>query len=83
MKWRNRSPLLSDELSRLNGLEPHELLCVAADADADEVKSAYRQMVKVYHPDKADPFMRKHNEQVTKLINVAYEQLLAALEGIE
>jgi DnaJ-class molecular chaperone len=83
MKWKSRSPMLSDELSRLSGLAPHELLCVAADADAVQVKSAYRQMVKIYHPDKADPFMRKHNEQVTKLINAAYERLLAAFEGTE
>jgi len=81
MKWRNRKPQLSDELARLSGLEPHELLSVAPDATADEIKSAYRQMVKVYHPDKADTFMRKHNEQVVKLVNDAYERLMARFEG--
>jgi len=75
MKWKNRKPQLSDELARLAGLEPYELLGVAPDATVDEVKSAYRQMVKVYHPDKADPFMKKHNEQVIKLINGAYDRL--------
>lgn len=76
MKWRNRKPQLSDELSRLNGLEPHELLNIAKDASADEIKKAYRMMVKVYHPDRSDPFMRKHNEQVIKIVNDAYEQLV-------
>lgn len=82
MKWKNRKPQLSDELARLAGLEPHELLGVSLDATADELKSAYRQLVKVYHPDMADPFMKKHNEQVIKLINAAYERLTARFEGL-
>lgn len=81
MKWKNRSPHLSDELSRLSSLEPHELLSIAMDAGVDDIKRAYRQMVKVYHPDKADPFMRKHNEQVIKLVNAAYEKLMGRFES--
>ena len=81
MKWRNRKPQLSDEIARLTGLEPYELLNIAPDATADEIKSAYRQIVKVYHPDKADPFMRKHNERVIKLVNDAYERLMVTVEG--
>jgi DnaJ-class molecular chaperone len=81
MKWKNRKPQLSDELARLAGLEPRELLNVAMDATAEEIKSAYRQIAKVYHPDKADPFMRKHNEQVIKLVNDAYERLMVEVEG--
>jgi curved DNA-binding protein CbpA len=81
MKWKNRKPLLSDELARLEGLEPYELLKIAPDATADEVKVAYRRLAKVYHPDKADPFMKKHNEQVIMLINDAYERLIAKFEG--
>lgn len=81
MKWKDRTPYLSDELSRLSGLDAYELLSVATDAGASDIKGAYRQMVKVYHPDKADPFMRKHNEQVIKLINLAYELLMARCEG--
>jgi DnaJ-class molecular chaperone len=81
MKWRNRSPQLSDEISRLSSLEPHEVLKVAQGASAEEIKVAYRQMVKVYHPDKSDPFMRKHNELVMKIVNDAYEQLMSQREG--
>ncbi len=81
MKWKNRSIILSDELSRLSGMEPHELLSVTINARSDEVKNAYRKMVKIYHPDKADPFMKKHNEQVVKLINIAYEKLMSGIEG--
>jgi len=81
MKWKNRKPQLSDELARLAGLEPHELLRVSPNATADEVKTAYRQIVKVYHPDISDPFMKRHNEQVIKLVNDAYERLSAKYEG--
>jgi len=81
MKWRNRRPQLSDELSRLRGLEPHEVLNITPGAGADEIKRAYRKMVKVYHPDKSDPFMGKHNEQVMKIVNDAYEQLMSQREG--
>lgn len=83
MKWRNRKPQLSDELARLSGLEPNEVLNIAPGASEEEIKSAYRNMVKVYHPDKSDPFMRKHNEEVIKIINRAYEQLMSQHEGNE
>lgn len=80
MKWRDRGPFLSDELSRLRGLEPHELLDVDPDASVEEIKQAYRELVKVYHPDKSSPFMKKHNREVVKLINKAYDILLARIE---
>ena len=76
MKWNNRSCLSADELTRLRNLKPHELLSVPIDASTAVIKSAYRRLVKVYHPDKSDPFMRKHNEQVVKLINEAYKTLI-------
>ncbi len=76
MKWKNRNPNLSDEFSRLTGLDPYELLNVPRNATKDEVKTAYLTLVKVYHPDKADPFMKAHNEQIIKLINLAYGKLI-------
>ncbi len=75
MKWRERNPNLSDELSRLQALDPFELLGIPQDAAQDEIKKAYLQKVKIYHPDKSDPFMKRYNEEVIKLINAAYERL--------
>ena len=80
MKWKNRNPNLSNELSRLAGLEPFELLGVTTDATMEEIKSAYRKLAKIYHPDKSDPFMKLHNEQVIKLINEAYKRLCSRVE---
>ena len=83
MKWRDRSSRLADELVRLRGLTPHELLGVPEDAGPEQIKHAYRQLAKVYHPDRADPFMRRHNEAVIKLINAAYDRLAGGLEGAQ
>lgn len=81
MMWTNRRPNLSDELSRLRDLKPHEVLNIELSASIDEIKNAYRQKVKVYHPDKSGPFMKKHNEEVVKIVNDAYRQLMLHHEG--
>jgi DnaJ-class molecular chaperone len=83
MRWRNRGARLSDEISRLRGLAPHEVLQISNDANPDEIRSAYRRLAKVYHPDKSDPFMRRYNEQVIKIINDAYHQLITNYKGRE
>jgi DnaJ-class molecular chaperone len=77
VKWKNRNVRLSDELARLRTLSAHELLNVGYQATAAEVQRAYHILVKVYHPDKADSFMRRHNEEVLKLINKAYAEIMA------
>ena len=55
--------------------DPYRTLGVAPDATLEELKSAYIVLVKTYHPDRSDPFMARHNEEVIKLINAAYEKL--------
>ncbi len=77
MKWQNRLPRLPDELSRLRELAPHDLLNISSEASVQDIKHAYRQMAKLYHPDRADAFMRKHNEQVIKLVISAYKSMMA------
>lgn len=78
MKWRERKGILSDELSRLASLPAHEVLGVSADASVEQVRQAYRRLIKVYHPDRADPFMKRHNQEVSKIIIAAYRQLVGA-----
>jgi DnaJ-class molecular chaperone len=76
MKWRNRPSKFSDEIARLKSLEPHEVLRIPPTSSLVEIKCAYRNMVKVYHPDASDPFMKEYNEEVFKIITCAYELLL-------
>lgn len=75
MRWKDLNQGYADRIETLSAKLPHELLGVAADATSDEIKAAYIRMVKAYHPDASDPFMVRHNQEVLKLINAAYEKL--------
>lgn len=75
MRWKDLNQGYKDHVAALAARTPRELLGVGEDATADDIKSAYLRMVKVYHPDVSDSFMAKHNQEVLKLINAAYEKL--------
>lgn len=57
-------------------MNPYEVLGVSENADADTVKSAYRKLVKKYHPDnyKDNPLADLANEKLRE-INEAYEMI--------
>ena len=75
MKWKKMSNEYSSKLDALQKLTPREILEVKANSSEDEIKKAYREKVKVYHPDQSDSFMSEFNEEVLKLINKAYTDL--------
>lgn len=50
----------------------YEILGVARDASADEIKKAYRKLVRKFHPDVSK---EKNAEEKTKELNEAYEVL--------
>lgn len=50
-------------------------LGVARDADAADIKRAYRKLAREHHPDRASPGTRKAAEEKIKEINEAYEVL--------
>ncbi|WP_345454886.1 J domain-containing protein [Deinococcus aluminii] len=58
----------------------HELLGVPVGASREQIKAAYRQKIKVYHPDKMaslDDDFRRLAEEKSKRLNAAYQRLLA------
>jgi hypothetical protein len=63
---------MSQELSNC-----HEVLGVAEGASAQELKVAYRDLAKVWHPDRFahDPRLQQKAQEKLKEINEAYEQL--------
>jgi hypothetical protein len=67
-----------DELRRC-----YDLLGVAPGASAREVKTAYRDLTKVWHPDRFthDPSLQQKAQEKLKEINEAYAQVLAGKTG--
>ena len=67
---------MSDEL-----LRAYEALDLAPGAALDEVKAAYRDLAKVWHPDRYQhepPRLRERAERMLKQITAAYKLILAA-----
>lgn len=49
----------------------YDLLCISPDATAEELKVAYRRLIRTYHPDIAGA----HGEAMSKRINSAWSEL--------
>ena len=62
--------------------DPYKVLGVSPDASEEEVKSAYRQLVKKYHPDNyADsPLADLANEKMQE-VNDAYDTVINRLRS--
>lgn len=74
------NPLLRDaqiELKRSKTKDYYKVLGVARDADEKQIKSAYRKLSKVHHPDKAakQGLTKETAEKKMASINEAYEVL--------
>jgi DnaJ-class molecular chaperone len=71
MKWRelNQNPV--QRVAAMKDSDPYALFKVERGADLTEIKRVYRGLVKTYHPDHADPFMRPYCDEVLKIINRA------------
>jgi len=61
----------------------YEILEVKSGASLEEVKRAYRDLVRVWHPDRFshDPRLQEKAQEKLKEINDAYEKLQAFLSG--
>ena len=60
----------------------HEVLAVSRSASLEEVKTAYRSLIRQYHPDKVATLgqeLRELAERKSKVINQAYSDALLAV----
>lgn len=53
----------------------YDILGVARDAGAIEIRAAYLKLVKIYHPDRASPARRAAALQIFQMITLAYATL--------
>lgn len=74
---------LSAELRRLRSVAVHEVLGVARDADAEEIRRGWMDLVRTHHPDlvarRNAPAITHLAEEITILVNRAYDRLRVAL----
>lgn len=62
--------------------DPYEVLGVGKNASMDEIKSAYKELIKKYHPDKyQDNPLADLAQEKMKEVNEAYEYLCQAKGG--
>jgi curved DNA-binding protein CbpA len=54
---------------------PYEILNVGADVSREDLRKAYLDKIKTYHPDCSDQFLKQYNQEMLKIINSAYERL--------
>ena len=76
MKWKNIDQGSATLIGEYRKMTPYEVLRVDPSASTEKVRKAYRDMIRAYHPDLTDSFMRSFNEEIAKIINGAYEAIL-------
>jgi DnaJ-domain-containing protein 1 len=59
-------------------LRPHDVLGVPPDASTDEIKSAYRQLVNQYHPDKVAHL----GEEFQQLAEKRFKEIQLAFDAL-
>lgn len=78
--WKDVRAPYAGPLTHLATKRPHEILGVSETASPATVREAYLRLTKTYHPDRADPFMAGHNQEMLKLINAAYSKMKASFK---
>ena len=76
MEWKNLKNHYQNNLEAERAKPPHKILNVPANASKEELRKAYLDKAKTYHPDCSDQFLRQYNQEMLKIINAAYENLM-------
>lgn len=64
-------------------MNPYEVLGVSQNATEEEIKAAYRKLVKKYHPDRfaSDPEKQAAASEKLKQVNAAYDMITKMKQG--
>lgn len=77
MKWTNLEiKQYESQIEKMKNKSPYELLDVGESSTILEIKLAYRKKMKIYHPDKNTSFSKDYGENVSKILNDAYDKLI-------
>jgi molecular chaperone DnaJ len=81
MKWVDLKKRSASILEEYRSLTPYQILRVDGSASTEQIVVAYKRLAKIYHPDRSHAFLRKTNEEIMKLINQAYDQIMKERHG--
>lgn len=76
MLWKDLGTKRRSLLDEWRRKPAHEVLGVDPGSTPEEIRLAYLAKIKAYHPDRSDPFVRGYNQEMAKIVNQAYEQLM-------
>lgn len=75
MKWKEVHSTYESNLEKLKKLSPYELIGVQKGIPFSQIKEEYLKKIKIYHPDRTDKFLQEYSQEVTKLLNDAFEKI--------
>lgn len=76
MNWKDLGSKYTPRIEELERMTSYEILEVDTNVTLTDLKKAYRKKIRIYHPDGADGFMKEYTQEVAKLLNKAYHDLL-------
>ena len=81
MRWKELNDPYTPLVEKLSGMTARELLRVHESATKQEIKTAYRKLMAITHPDKSSGFMSSTDQETAKLLNAAYTKLMRDNDG--
>jgi curved DNA-binding protein CbpA len=76
MKWENIDQGIEAVIQEYKNKNPYQVLEVTSFTPTEEIRRAYLKKIRTYHPDSTDPFLKGINEEISKIINSAYETIM-------